>query len=167
MNIKNKTRMVNLSDLKPYKNNAKKHPDYQVQQLKKSIEENDYIQPIIVDDKDVIVSGHGRYLALNEIDSKQKVEVVDVSYLKPKQIKKLRILDNKIVSNDYDVDILQAEIDSLYGSFDDIDKIADELNVDLSDIDVPSFDPATEDEQGQLDQKKPTECPECGHKWII
>jgi hypothetical protein len=29
----------------------------------------------------------------------------------------------------------------------------------------PDFSPATEDEQGKLDQKEPIVCPECGHSW--
>lgn len=31
---------------------------------------------------------------------------------------------------------------------------------------VPDFEPASEDEQGRLDQKKPITCPACGHEFV-
>ena len=30
---------------------------------------------------------------------------------------------------------------------------------------TPHFDPASEDDQGRLDQIKPITCPECGHEF--
>jgi hypothetical protein len=30
----------------------------------------------------------------------------------------------------------------------------------------PNFQPTNVDDQGKLDEKKPTVCPECGHEWI-
>jgi ParB family chromosome partitioning protein len=29
----------------------------------------------------------------------------------------------------------------------------------------PDFEPGSEDDQGRLDQKTPTTCPECGHEF--
>jgi DNA modification methylase len=131
--IKNKLKIVNVADLKPYSRNAKKHSDAQIQALVVSIKKNDYYSPICVDGKGEIVIGHGRYLALQAMGEK-KVEVVDVSYLKPNEIKKLRILDNKIISDEWDKDILQAEIESIYNGFDDLEKIAGELSITADDL---------------------------------
>ena len=128
MLIKNKLKIINLSDIKPYKNNAKIHTPEQIELIKQSLEKHDYYAPIAVDSKNVIVLGHGRYEALKQMNGK-KIEVVDLSYLKPKEIKKLRILDNKIVSNEWDKDLLQAEIEAIYNGFDDMEKIADELSI--------------------------------------
>lgn len=41
----------------------------------------------------------------------------------------------------------------------------DDLDQIIGDLVGPDFAPGTEDEQGRLDQKKPTVCPECGHEW--
>lgn len=135
MNIKGKAKIISISDIKPYKNNAKIHTAEQIELIRKSIETNGYIQPICVDSKNVIVIGHGRYQAMMLMDSEQKIEVIDLSYLKPKEIKKLRILDNKIVSEDYDADLLQAEIESIYDSLDgDIEKVGDELAMSIKEL---------------------------------
>jgi DNA modification methylase len=144
MNIKNKTKLLSITDIKPYKNNAKIHSENQVESIKQSIEKYDYIQPICVDKNNTIVIGHGRYEAIKQLNGKDKIEVVDLSYLKPKEIKKLRILDNKIISDEWDKDALQSEIESIYNGFDDIDKIADELS--LSDKEINSIIPLPDTE---------------------
>jgi len=164
--LKRKLKSVNISDIKPYKNNAKIHSPKQIESLIKSIKENEYLQPIAIDKNNTIVMGHGRYEAIKQINGKQKIEVVDLGHLKPKQIKKLRILDNKIVSDEWDKDILQKEIDDIYSGFDDLDKISDEIGILPEDYKTPDFEPGTEDEQGRLDKKEPIICPKCKHEWI-
>lgn len=143
MLIKNKLKIINLSDIKPYKNNAKIHTPEQIELIKQSLEKHDYYAPIAVDSKNVIVLGHGRYEALKQMNGK-KIEVVDLSYLKPKEIKKLRILDNKIVSNEWDKDLLQAEIEAIYNGFDDMEKIADELSISEKELNDLMPTPETE-----------------------
>lgn len=55
---------INLSELTPYENNAKLHPEEQIEQIKKSIEQFGNDDPIAVWGKDnIIVEGHGRYQA--------------------------------------------------------------------------------------------------------
>jgi len=130
MNIKNKTKILNIKELKPYKNNAKIHTPAQIEQLKNSIAKYDYIQPICVDKNNVIVIGHGRYRAMMEMDSEQDVEVVDLTYISSLEIKKLRILDNKIVSDEYDHGVLTAELNTIYKNLDsEIEKAVHELSL--------------------------------------
>ena len=53
-----------ISELKPYKNNPKIHTDSQIDKIAKSIELTKGLrQPIVIDKNNVIVCGHGRYLA--------------------------------------------------------------------------------------------------------
>jgi hypothetical protein len=42
----------------------------------------------------------------------------------------------------------------------------DKDNFRLEFFSDPSFSPGTEDEQGQLDQKKPVTCPKCGESFV-
>lgn len=127
---------IKLLEIKPYAANAKKHSPEQIKVLIQSIDKYKLIQDICVDKDNFIVVGHGRYYGLLEkYSGNEDIVVKDLSYLKPKEIKKLRILDNKIVSQDYDNDLLQAEIESLYNNIqDDIDKISDELNINYNDF---------------------------------
>lgn len=41
-----------------------------------------------------------------------------------------------------------------------------ELELMMTAIGDPNFAPGTEADQGRLDQKEPTTCPECGYSWI-
>ncbi len=165
-NIKDKLKTVNILDIIPYTGNAKIHSDNQIQQIKKSINNNQYIQPIAVDKNNIICIGNGRYEAIKQLSPDCEIDVIDLSHLDEKQIKKLRILDNKIISNDWDKNILITDIESIYENFDNLDIIFDETGLRLEDIKITEFEPVTEDEQGQLDEKQATICPECGHKWI-
>jgi len=47
----------------PYSKNAKKHPDKQLKLVAKSLKEFGWQQPIIVDKNDIIIVGHGRWMA--------------------------------------------------------------------------------------------------------
>ena len=55
-----KTEVLNISEIKPYKNNQKKHPKEQIEKLKKSISMYGFNTPVIVDKENVIIAGHGR-----------------------------------------------------------------------------------------------------------
>lgn len=44
-----------INELKPYKNNAKRHPKKQIEQIKKSIEDFGFNDPIAIDENNVII----------------------------------------------------------------------------------------------------------------
>ena len=50
--------------IQPYADNAKKHPKRQIEQIAESIKRFGMNQPIVVDEKGIIIVGHGRYAAL-------------------------------------------------------------------------------------------------------
>ena len=114
MNFLEKIKTVNLIDIKPYKNNSKIHDQKQIDLLIKSIKNNGYYSPIYIDKDYNIVIGHGRYQALKKINQNQKIQVIMLDHLSEDRINKLRIQDNKIVSNKYNNSLLKAEIESLY-----------------------------------------------------
>ena len=51
------------SKLIPYINNTRTHSEEQVQQIASSIKEFGFTNPILLDDKDGIIAGHGRLMA--------------------------------------------------------------------------------------------------------
>lgn len=53
--------IVLVKDIKPYQWNAKKHPRRQVEQIKKSIKEFGFNNPIGIDENNVIIEGNGRF----------------------------------------------------------------------------------------------------------
>jgi hypothetical protein len=104
--------MVDVNEIKPYKNNAKKHPPEQVANIAQSIEAYGFRQPIVVDKEGVIIIGHGRYLAAKHL-GKTEVPVHYADDLPAKKVKELRLLDNKLNESDWDYDLLKLDMDGL------------------------------------------------------
>ena len=56
-----------VGSLKPDPRNARTHPKRQLEQIKASIEEFGFINPILIDEQSVIIAGHGRLRAAKEL----------------------------------------------------------------------------------------------------
>lgn len=84
-----------ISDLKPYPGNPRTHSKSQLRQLEASIREYGFITPILVDESDRVVAGHGR-LSAAPAAGVTEVPTVCVAHLSPMQVKAYRIADNKI-----------------------------------------------------------------------
>ena len=67
MNVKN----MNIKDIRPYKNNAKKHDETQINNVAESIKQYGFVQPIVIDKDGVIVIGHCRALAAKKLGLKE------------------------------------------------------------------------------------------------
>lgn len=115
MNEKMNIELRDPRTLKPYPKNAKKHSPAQIENLKNMILANGWTQPVVVDKNDVIIIGHGRTLAGIEIG---KPIPVAVFHGTETQANALRLADNQIVSKDYDMDLLQAEMAELASEMD-------------------------------------------------
>ena len=103
---------VALTDIKPYKNNAKKHPAEQVANVAESIRTLGWRQPIVLDKDGVIIIGHGRFLAAKQLG----LETAPCHYatdLTAEQAKKLRLLDNKLNESEWDFDLLKMDAKGL------------------------------------------------------
>ena len=108
MNVKN----MNIKDIRPYKNNAKKHDETQINNVAESIKQYGFVQPIVIDKDGVIVIGHCRALAAKKLGLKE-VPCVCVEDLTEEQVKALRIVDNKSNESEWDFDILPDELAEL------------------------------------------------------
>lgn len=101
-----------LSELIPSEKNVRKHNRRQIEELVKAINQFGVIRPIIVDENNVILCGHGLYEALKE-NGNETADCKVISGLTEKQKKKLMLADNKIYdlgTSDYDtIDELLAE----------------------------------------------------------
>lgn len=57
----------NIEDLIPYVRNARTHSDEQIAQLSGSIREFGWTNPILVDEKNNVIAGHGRIMAARKL----------------------------------------------------------------------------------------------------
>lgn len=99
-----------LAALKPDRRNPRTHSKKQIQQIADSIESSRYFNPILVEEGDVIICGHGRYRAAVSL-GRQTVPVIRLSGLSAGAKRVLRIADNKIAMNaGWDIDLIRVEL---------------------------------------------------------
>jgi len=106
-----------VSALKPDPRNARTHPKRQIEQLMRSIQEFGFTNPILIDEGDVLIAGHGRLRAAKEIGLAE-VPTIMLEGLSAAQKKALRLADNKIALNaGWDLEVLKLELEEI-GSID-------------------------------------------------
>ena len=109
---------ININDLKEYENNSRVHSNEQILQIKESIKQFGFTNPLLVKPDLTIIAGHGRLeaiKALNKLDYKDnpisEIPCIIVSGLSENDYKALVIADNKIALNaGWDLDILKEEL---------------------------------------------------------
>jgi hypothetical protein len=110
-----------IGELLPDPRNARTHPKRQIEQLKASIKEFGFTNPILADPEGRIIAGHGRLQAAKALEIAQ-VPTITLSGLSETQKRALRIADNKIALNaSWDLEILQEELGELASIDLDID----------------------------------------------
>ena len=137
---------IKISELKPYPKNAKKHPPEQVKVVAQSIKEFGWAQPIVVDENNEILIGHGRYKAAKLL----KLETAPCYIIKgltEEQKKKLRLIDNKSNESDWDLELLKEELLELdFSSFPNINwgVILPEEEKEIIEDEAPEVDDTVE-----------------------
>ena len=151
---------MRLSEIKPYKKNAKKHDETQIKNVMQSIKEFGVVQPIVVDKNNTIIIGHCRYEAMKRLgyDELQEdwIKVVDLS---EEETEKLRLLDNKLNESEWDLDLLKDLVPSI--DFSDFE-INFNLPEEVEDINLDDF---FEDAPPKEKEPKKIQCPHCG-EWF-
>lgn len=161
MNIENTL----ITDLIPYANNAREHSDDQILQIASSIKEFGFNNPILIDKDNGIIAGHGR-LAAAKMLNMTEVPTIKLEHLTDAQRKAFILADNRIAINStWNTDLLALELEDLKDDF-DLKLLGfneDEVNALID----PEFLPASEDEQGKLDELDPKwiDCPHCGKEF--
>tara|TARA_Y100000592_G_C5442932_1_gene304414 strand:- start:118 stop:768 length:651 start_codon:yes stop_codon:yes gene_type:complete len=124
-----------LEEIKPFQNNPRVHSELQVKQICKSISEFGFVNPILLDENNTILAGHGRFLAA-EMLKMTTIPTVKVTNLNDKQKKALVIADNKITLNSvWDTDRLWEQVKQLNAEGFDLDILAFDNNELLPMID--------------------------------
>lgn len=123
-----------------YAKNSRTHSDEQVDQLVNSIREFGFTNPVLIDEKNELIAGHGR-LAAAEILELDKVPAIRLSNLSEKQKKAYRIADNKLALNaGWDMQLLAEEVKEL---------MDDDFDIDLLGFNGAELDEMLSDEQPQ------------------
>lgn len=104
---------IPTGELKAYEKNSRTHGKKQIDQVVASIKEFGFTNPLLVDEGNTLIAGHGRLLAAKKIGM-EEVPCVRLSHLSEAQKKAYVIADNKIALNSgWDEDLLKSELDEL------------------------------------------------------
>ena len=126
-----KIEQLATGDLIPYVNNSRTHDERQVGQIAASIKEFGFTNPILIDNDNGIIAGHGRLMGAQKLGIEQ-VPCIRLGDLTEAQKKAYVIADNKLALNaGWDMDLLAVEIEGLQALDFDVDLLgfdADELD---------------------------------------
>jgi len=120
MNTTERFEKVNIDRLVPYARNARTHSKEQILQLRASLREFGFVNPVIVDKDLNVIAGHGRILAAKE-EGIGEVPCVFAEHLTEAQKRAYIIADNRLALNaGWDDEMLSVEIADLQGADFDI-----------------------------------------------
>lgn len=150
-----KVEKINIQNLIEYEQNAKIHTKEQIEQIKKSILEFGFNDPIAVDENNMIIEGHGRLYALQELGY-EEVDCIRLSHLNEQQKKAYILAHNKLTMNTgFDFQMLQDELKEI-------------TNFDMSEfgfeiINTEEFEDFFEENSIPKDKEQESKlCPHCG-----
>jgi len=106
-------KVLAVADLIPYALNSRTHSDEQVAQIAASIREFGFTNPVLVDEQNNLIAGHGRLMAARKLKM-EHVPAVVVTGLDDRRRRALVIADNKLALNSgWDMDALKVELKDL------------------------------------------------------
>ena len=146
---------IEIEKLLPYARNSRTHSDEQTAQIAASIKEFGFTNPVLIDNENQIIAGHGRLLAARKLQLKE-VPCIRLGYLTETQKKAYVIADNKLALNSgWDEEMLALEIAELKDEDFDIDLLgfSDDELADLA-------DQITEEVEGLTDEDEAPAVPD-------
>jgi DNA modification methylase len=171
------TQLIAIGTLKSNRRNARTHSKKQIRQIADSITAFGFVVPILIDEHDVIIAGHGRYAAAKLLGLEQVPVIALLGLSEPKR-RALALADNKIAENaGWDREVLAAELPELAELL-----LAEELDISItgfapveidqiaSDLEADSRDPADGIDIGWVDLalvSQPDDLWQLGHHRIL
>lgn len=154
MNIVYKT----LEEIIPYEKNPRKN-DNAIECVMNSIKEFGFKVPIVIDSNNIIVAGHTRYKAAQQLNM-QEVPCIITDDLTDEQVKAFRLVDNKASElSGWDFNLLQEELDGIINI--DLDKFGFFIEDNVENLSVTDDD-FLSDTEITKSKDKTIICPHCG-----
>lgn len=160
-----KIEKININEIIEYSGNAKEHPEWQIEQIKNSIQEFGFNDPIAIDEKGIIIEGHGRYLALKELGY-EEIEVIRLNHLSEEQKAAYAIAHNKLTMNtEFDIEKLQYELNKLEMADFDLSLLGFEQSEldDIQEEEIQELEIEEDDTEGAETKRTKLICPCCQH----
>jgi len=160
-----KIEMLQTSVLIPYIRNSRTHSEFQVTQIAGSINEFGFTNPVLIDEKNMIIAGHGRVKAAQLLNILQ-IPCIRLKNLTDTQKRAYVLADNKLTLNaGWDDELLKIEIEELK---------LDNFNLNLtgfSESEIHNinkiFENTTPNDFKEFNEEIETDyqCPKCKYEW--
>lgn len=132
-----------VSSLKEFPNNPRTHTKAQVRKIAESIRTFGFTNPVLVDDQNTIIAGHGRVRAAKIIGLEQ-VPTIRLSSLTRSQVRAYVIADNRLALDaGWNQEILKIELQNLI--------LDNEFDISLTGFEVCEVDLILKGESAQED----------------
>lgn len=147
---------IPLDQLTPDPHNAKDHPQWQIEQIKNSIEQFGNLDPIGVwGDDNLIVEGHGRYEALKDLGY-HEAECIRLDWLTEEERRAYALAHNKLTMNSgFIPDALDLNLDAI-----------GEIDMSQFGFEIPEEEEPTEIAEDELPEEVETRC-KLGDIWQL
>lgn len=118
---------IKVDEIIPYADNAKLHPERQIEQIRSSILEFGFNDPIAIDENNVVIEGNGRLMAIKDLGFKE-VDCIRIEGLTEEQKRAYILVHNQLTMNTgFDIEILNKELEKIK----DIDMTQFDFEIDI------------------------------------
>jgi len=155
------------ADLIPYARNTRTHSESQVAQIAGSIREFGFTNPVLIDNENGIIAGHGRVMAAQKLGL-AKVPCIRLGHLTDTQRRAYIIADNKLALNaGWDEEMLGIELADLREADFDLGLLGFDGDAIENFLTPPEIEPTSPEEFQEVDENIDTEheCPKCSYRW--
>jgi len=151
-----------ITEITPYEKNPRKN-DEAVEYVANSIKEFGFKVPIVIDKNGVIVAGHTRYKAAQELGL-EKLPCIIADDLTEEQVKAFSLSDNKVGEiAEWDFDLLGEELDGIFDI--DMSEFGFDLDLDIEQTEKEINDCEEINIEDYNDEQFECECPRCGFRF--
>lgn len=148
-----KIEKIKVEEIIPYADNAKLHPERQIEQIRSSILEFGFNDPIAIDENNVVIEGNGRLMAIKDLGFKE-VDCIRIEGLTEDQKRAYILVHNQLTMNTgFDIDILNRELEKIKGI--DMKQFDFELDIDF-DTDIDTGEGTQYSTKVEIPQYEPT-----------
>ena len=115
---------LNISEISPYAKNGKDHPDKQIKHLASIIARIGWREPILVNSKGVIITGHGRWIVWNKYAESMRLKPIwiiddrgntihggpETESISEDDERMYRLANNKVAESGWVMDLVKDEL---------------------------------------------------------
>jgi DNA modification methylase len=160
--------LIDLAKLKPATRNARTHSKRQIDQISTSIQRFGFTNPVLIDDDNGIIAGHGRVAAARQLGL-AGVPCVRLSNMTEAEKRAYVIADNKLALNaGWDQEILAIELQGLMDLGVDVSITGFELpEIDMILTGADEASPEPDRPEDRHPQPMPDPVTRLGDKWVL